>query len=265
MYRQATGVARLARNGIARPNARIEHTRRACGRAACRHRVLVAVPWRRGTGAEARRRAAPVPSRQSAEHLDPRGVQPLHRRALHAGVQQPRHLRPVGAAEQRQVDRARPRRIVELERGQDRAHLQAAPRREMARRLGVHRRRRRVHLQPADRPGARQAQEQPARQLVRQHQLRARRQRLRSHHPSQPSAAFAADAAGLGTLADLSLPRAGRADAAEADRHRPLQARLVQAVRQRAPGAQPGLLQAGQAATSTASSSTSSPARRRRC
>ncbi len=37
--------------------------------------------------------------------------------------------------------------------------------------------------------GARQAAQQPARQLVSQHQLRPRRQRLRSHHPPQPSAA----------------------------------------------------------------------------
>ena len=72
-------------------------------------------------------------------------------------------------------------------------------------------------------------------------------ERLRGHDLPQPAAAVAAVAARLGLLADLSLPCAGGADAHQADRHRPVQARLVQAVRPRQAGAQPGLLEAGPA------------------
>ena len=55
--------------------------------------------------------------------------------------------------------------------------------------------------------------------------------RLRGHGPSQAAAAVDPVAARLGLLADLSLPRAGGADAHQAGRHRALQVRRVQAER----------------------------------
>ena len=205
----------------------------------------------------AQRRGTPhLSSRQSDQRLDPRGDQRLDRRAVHADLQQPRHVRSGGGTEHRRVDHSRPCRILVVERRQDRAVPHPAPQREVARWHGVHVERRRVHLQPADQPGAQSAADQPARCLVRQRQLRPGADRLRRDDPPQPAAAVAVAHAGIGLHADLSLPRSTGADARETGRYRTLQARNLQPVRPHPPGAQSRLLEAR---------SPLSPAARRRC
>ena len=72
---------------------------------------------------------------------------------VHVAVQQPGALRPEQAAEQPAGHRARPRQVVELERRRQGPHLQAAGRREVARRPALHGQGRRLHLRPADRQG----------------------------------------------------------------------------------------------------------------
>ena len=66
--------------------------------------------------------------------------------------------------------------------------------------------------------------------------------------PAQGAATLLPGAAGLGLLADLSLPRAAEGHARQADRHRPVQGRRVQAGRIGRAGAQCRLLEEGPAA-----------------
>ena len=160
-----------------------------------------------------------------------RGGDQFDGRAVHVAVQQPGALRPGQAAEQPAGHRPRPRQVVELERRQQGPHLQAAGRREVARRPALHRQGRHLHLRPADRQGRGQAAPQPAPLVVRQCRQRHRQRRSRGHGPSQAPAALDPVAAGLGLFADLSLPYPVGADAHQADRHRALQVRRVQAER----------------------------------
>ena len=82
------------------------------------------------------------------------------------GVQQSGHVRPARQAEQPAIDRPRSRHRLVVERGRDRAHLPAAPGRQMARRQAVHRQGRQMHLGSADRQGEREAARQSAQVLV---------------------------------------------------------------------------------------------------
>ena len=136
-----------------------------------------------------------------------------------------------------------------------RAHLQAARRREVARRQAVHQRRREMHLGHADRRRGSEAAQESAQVVVVQPQGGDVERRPRGHLPSRPAAALGADHARRRLLAGLSLPRAGRADAHQADRHRPVQVRRAQAERIDQAGAQPRLLEAGPALSRRASSS----------
>ena len=97
-------------------------------------RVLCCLRDGGGTGlrAEVGRHAAHLPSRQSAERLDPRGIHHLGEPAVHGGVQQPRRVRSEREGEQPRPHRARPGRELVLQPDQHAAHLQAAPGREVA-------------------------------------------------------------------------------------------------------------------------------------
>ena len=139
--------------------------------------------------------------------------------------------------------RARPRDRMGVERRRHQAHLQAARRREVARRQALHQRRREVHLGHADLARIEAAQE-PAQAVVVQPQGGDGERRPRGHLPSRPAAALGAHHAGRRHVAGLSLPRAGRADAHQADRHRPLQVRRAEAERIDEGRAQPRLLEA---------------------
>ena len=138
-------------------------------------------------------------------------------------------------------------------------------RREVARRPALHGQGRRLHLRPADRQGRAEAAPQPAPVVVRQRRERHRRQRRPGHDPSQAAAALDPVAARLRLLADLSLPRAGGADAHQAGRHRPLQVRRVQAERGHQDRAGTPTTGGRAGPISTASSSPSCPTARPRC
>ena len=135
------------------------------------------------------------------------------------------------AAEQPADHRSRPRRKLGVGRGRQGPDLQTAPRRQMARRQAVHRRRRQMHLRPAAGQGRGQAARQPAQGVVRQRRRGHRQRRFRGGLSPEAAAAGAADAARLGLFADLSLPRPAGADAPASDRHRAVQIRRVQAQR----------------------------------
>ena len=162
--------------------------------------------------AKERRHPQDVSPRQSAERLDPRGSDQLDGHPLHGRVQQPRALRPEQAAEQPRRHRARPRQVVELERRRQGPHLQAAGRREVARRQAVHREGRRLHLRPPDRARARtELRTQPAQTLVPQRRATSRpTATYEVDLAPRPAAALDAVDARLGLFADLSLPRARR-------------------------------------------------------
>ena len=210
-----------------------------------RRRWRLSSSWRcgAGVGAEGRRHAAGHPSRQPAQRLDPRGGDDLDRHALHVGLQQPGGVRSPVQAERARPHRARPRDRMGVERRRHQAHLQAARRREVARRQALHQRRREMHLGHADRARIEAAQE-PAQVVVVQPQGGDGERRPRGHLPSRPAAALGADHAGRRLLAGLSLPRAGRPDAHQADRHRALQVRRAEAERIDEGGAQSRLLEA---------------------
>ena len=164
-----------------------------------------------------------------------------------ADLQQSGRLRSAQAAEQHGHDRARAGDELGLEQGQHRAHLQAAPGRQVARRQAVHRQGREVHLRPAAGQGAGQVPQEPAQGLVRERRRRHDQRRLRGDVPSQAAAAVAAGDARLRLYADVSLPRAGGADAHASDRHRPVQVRRVEAERVDQAREEPGLLEEGPA------------------
>ena len=125
-----------------------------------------------------------------------------------ARVQQPRAVRPDQAAEQPRHHRAGARRELVVGREQDQADLQAEGRRQVARRQAVHRQGRAVHLARAARQGrAGGVQQQPAQGLVLQSAGGHDQRRPRGDLPSGPAAALVPDAAGLGLLAGLPLPR----------------------------------------------------------
>src|SRR6185312_13528595 len=77
---------------------------------------------------------------------------------------------------------------LELGQGEHGAHLQAAARREMARRPAVHRQGREVHLRSSARQGAGQVPQESAQGLVCGSFRRHRQRRLRSDLPPQAAA-----------------------------------------------------------------------------
>ena len=115
--------------------------------------------------------------------------------------------------------RARARDELDMERRRHQAHLQAARRREVARRQALHQRRRECTWDMLI-ATPKQAAQEPAQGLVVQPQGGDGQRRPRGHLPSRPAAALGADHARRRHFAGLSLPRPGRADAHQADRHR---------------------------------------------
>ena len=135
-----------------------------------------------------------------------------------------------------------------VERGRHRAHLQAARRRQMARRQAVHRRRRQMHLRSADRQGQGEAAPQLPRKTwwVNVASITTNGDDEATFHLKRPQPALLALLAS-GVYADLSLPCLAARDAAAPDRHRPVQIRRIQAEPVDQGRAQPGLLEAGPA------------------
>ena len=179
--------------------------------------------------AQARRHLENLSPRQPGERLDPRGGDVLDRDAVHAGDEQPRPLQAGRAAEQPGLHRPGSGHQLVLEPGPYRAHVQAARRREMARRQAVHVERREMHLRHAQGTLECQAPQEPAEELVRQRHRGHDQRRSRGELPPQAAAAGAAGAARFGLFADLSLPRLAGRHAHAPDRHRPIQVRRVQA------------------------------------
>ena len=105
------------------------------------------------------------------------------------------------------IDRPRSRDRMALERGRQGADLPAAPRRQMARRQAVHRRRRQMHLGPPARRRSGQVPPQSAQGLVSQCRRDHDQRRRRGHVSSEAAAALSGRAARLGAVAGLSLPR----------------------------------------------------------
>ena len=203
---------------------------------------------RSGRGAEIRRRAQDPAHGHAAQRVDPRGGDGLRRRPVHVALQQPRDVRPARAEEQPRDGGARPGHQVGVEGRQHQAGLHAARGRALARRPAVQRQGRRLHLRPAaGRREREQAQAQSAFVVVDQRREGHRRQRHPGHVPSQGAAALAAGAARLGLHTDLPLPRPARPDAAQAGRHRPVQARRVQDERRHQAGEEHRLLEEGPA------------------
>ena len=143
--------------------------------------------------------------------------------------------------------RARSGGKLGLGRGQDQAHIQAAPGRQMARRQAVHRQGRAVHLEQADGQGHRRLPQEPARHLVAQPEGSHGQRRLRGDVHSQSTATLVLVAVRFGLHAGLPLPRLDQGYAHQSDRHRALQVRRVQARRIGEVRAQPRLLEEGQA------------------
>ena len=216
---------------------------------------------------EAGRHAAHLPSRQSAERLDPRGIDDLGEPAVHGGVQQPRLVRSEGEGEQPRPYRAGAGRELVLQSRPDAAHLQAAPGREVARRQAVHLGRREVHLGRARRPRA----EDKA--LIRKNPRKLWYSNLKEVKTNgdfevtfvlgRPQPSFLSHARRR-LLAGLFLPRARPRDALQADRHRPVQVRRVQAQRVDQAGARTPTTGRRASPISTRSSGRSCPTARTR-
>ena len=217
-----------------------------------------------GGGAEIGRHAAAVSPRQPGQRLDPRGGDDLGRRAVLGGVQQSDPLQPARKAEPARIHRARTGRELEVERRLYTADLQAARRRQMARRQAVQRGRRQMHLGHAARQVAGQIAAQPAQGVVPQPRRCRDRGQRHGHLRDEAAAAGLHDAAGLGVRPGLSVPCAGRRDAKQADRHRTVQIRRIQAQRIHQVRQEPGLLEKGPARISTRSNGRSSRTARRR-
>ena len=122
-------------------------------------------------------------------------------------------------------------------------------------------RRRQMHLRHAAGQVAAEVPQEPAQVLVRRGRRRHRQRRLRGRVQPEAAAAGAAGDARLRLYADLSLPRLARRHAHQADRHRPVQVRRVQA--ERIDQARQAIRTTGRRACriSTASSTPSSPNR----
>ena len=128
---------------------------------------------------------------------------------------------------------------------QDQAHLQAAQRREMARRQAVHGQGRRLHPGQAAGEGHGQLPQEPAQDLVAQPEGGDRQRRPRGDVPPRPAASVLRRAVRHRLQPGLSLPRVGGRHAHQADRHRSLQVRRVQEQRVGQARAQPRLLAQG--------------------
>ena len=193
---------------------------------------------------EERRRAENVPPRQSAERLDPRGIDQLDGDPVHVAVQQPGPLRPGQTARtarkpscptspSRGLERRQQGHHLRLQEGGSGTTASRSPPKDVVR-----------HDGPADRQGPRIcAATAPV--LVRQRRQHDGQRRPRGDDPSQAAAAVDPVAARLGLFADLSLPRSGGADAPS--RSAPGRSvRRVQAERGHQDRQEPGLLE-GQA------------------
>ena len=109
-----------------------------------------------------------------------------------------------------------------------RAHLQAAPRRQMARRQAVHRGRRQMHLRPADRQGAAEAsattRAKPGTTMSTTSPSTATPRRPSISNGRSPRCWRCSPRATRRSIPAMSARR----DAHQADRHRPVQVRRVQ-------------------------------------
>ena len=201
-----------------------------------------------GAGPEERRRPQDVPSRQSADALDPRDGDQLDRHPDDGGVQQSR------ASTTRASPQNSPQSIVpDLAK----SWAWSADGKDLTFKLqeGV-----KWHdgkpftakdvvctFDLLTGKGEDKLRTNPRKTWYSNVDKRHGQRRLRGDRSTQASAAVAALAARLGLLADVPLPRAGGADAHQADRHRALQVRRVQAERRHQGHAQHRLLEEGQA------------------
>ena len=193
-----------------------------------------------------------LPSRQPAQRLDPRGGDDLDRscRSWRCSTTSWCSI-PRRSSQQPRQDRARPGRELGVERRRDQAHLQAAPGREVARRQAVHRADVKCTWDALIGKGDEKLdiiRKNPRKVWYMQPQGRDDQRRPRGDLRARPAAALVpVHARRAATRRSIPATCRRPRHALQADRHRPVQGRRVQAQRIDQAGAQSRLLEEGPA------------------